>query len=223
MTERRYNDDEVAAIFARAAEAPPTLPAKGSGDDGLTLAQLQEIGREVGIDPDAVVRAARSLASRLPAAEPAERFLGLPIAVEHSVALDRRLTEQEWEHLVVELRRVFKARGTLRSHGSLREWTNGNLQALLEPTPSGHRLRLRTLRGASRASIAAGLAALGTSAAVAIATAVSGHLGDAVTGIAFLALVGAGMIASGALPLPGWSRLRRRQMEAIAANLPGTR
>jgi hypothetical protein len=216
MTERRYNDDEVAAIFAKAAEGQQT-PAGVPAEDGLTLSELQDIGREVGIAPEAVTRAARSLALYRPA--PTRRFLGFPLSVERTVTFSRRLTEGEWEQLVVQLRQVFNARGTLRTDGSFRQWTNGNLQALLEPTPTGQRLRLRTLNGAARSWISAGLVALGTSTAVAISLALGGHLANGTPGVVLLSTIGLGMLASGALRLPGWARLRRRQMEDIAAGL----
>ena len=56
MTERRYRDDEVRKIFKLAttqkAAEPRSLPAA----DGLTLSDIQSIGSEVGLDPDAVAR-----------------------------------------------------------------------------------------------------------------------------------------------------------------------
>jgi hypothetical protein len=119
----------------------------------------------------------------------------------------------------VELREVFHAKGTVRAYGSLREWTNGNLQALLEPTPTGHRLRLRTYNGMARTSIAGGLAAVGVTGALVISSAVAGQLGHALPGIGFLLLAGLGMVANGALRLPGWARLRGRQMDGITAGL----
>jgi hypothetical protein len=52
MAERRYSDEEVAAIFERASQPEhTTLPAAADGK-GLTLAALQDIGREVGISPE---------------------------------------------------------------------------------------------------------------------------------------------------------------------------
>ena len=217
MTDRRYNDKEMAAIFRAATEGLPGPRREVSREEGMTLADLQAIGREVGISPDAVAQAAQALdISRGPASR---TFLGLPIGVARTVNLNRRLTDAEWERLVVQLRDVFDARGTTRSDGSFRQWTNGNLQVLLEPTETGHRLRFRTVHGAARASIGAGVAALGASAAVALASAMSGHLADAGPGMAFFVAVGVGMIANGALRLPGWARLRRRQMEALAAQI----
>jgi hypothetical protein len=61
-----------------------------------------------------------------------------------------------------------------------------------------------------------GFFALGVAAVTAIATAVSGHVIAGMPGITFLFLAGGGMVANGALRLPRWARLRRRQMEALA-------
>jgi len=207
----------MAAIFRAAAEGLPSPQREVLPDEGLTLSELQDIGREVGISPAAVAQAAQALDIRQGAT--ARAFLGLPIGVARTVNLNRRLTDQEWEHLVVQLRDVFNARGATRSDGSLRQWTNGNLQVLLEPTSTGHRLRFRTLHGAARASIGAGLAALGVTATVAIATAVSGNLSDAMPGIGFLLAAGVAMILNGVLRIPRWARLRGRQMDALAAQI----
>jgi hypothetical protein len=215
MAERRYNDKEIAAIFRAAAEeGPPSSQREVARDEGLTLTELQAIGGEVGISSEAVAQAARAVDVRLGAAS--RTFLGLRIGVARTVNLNRRLTDEEWERLVVQLREVFNARGRTRSDGSLRQWTNGNLQVLLEPTETGHRLRFGTTHGAARAAIGAGLATLGVTAIVAISGAFWGTLGDAASGIALMAAAGLGMIASGALRLPRWARLRQQQMEALA-------
>jgi hypothetical protein len=217
MTDRRYDDDEVAEIFRKAAEGPQSLPRQAARNEGMTLAELQDIGREVGISPEAVEGAARSLELRPRGA--VRQFLGLPIGVGRTIALDRRLSEAEWERLVVELREVFHARGTVSSNGSFRQWTNGNLQALLEPMGNGHRLRLTTTRGASIFSLRVGVAMLGLGGIMSIAAAIAGNLNGSLPGIAILSLFGIGAIASGALPLPSWARLRARQMEEVTSQL----
>ena len=117
------------------------------------------------------------------------------------------------------MREVFNARGRTRSDGSLRQWTNGNLQVLLEPTETGHRLRFGTVHGAARAAIGAGFAVLGVSAIVAISSALGGYFGDTIPGMALMVFAGLGMITSGAVRLPRWARLRERQMEALAAKV----
>jgi hypothetical protein len=217
VTERRYSDSEIAAIFRAAAEGPQLPQREVPREEGLTLVELQAIGREVGIAPEAVAQAANGLDVRRDAQS--RRFLGLPIGVARTVNLNRRLSDEEWERLVVQLREVFNARGVTRTDGSLRQWTNGNLQVLLEPTETGHRLRFGTLHGGASAMIGAGLTALGVAGVVAIVTSINGTLGAALSGIGFIGLAGVGMIAGGALRLPKWARLRGRQMEAIATTV----
>ena len=219
MTDRRYNEAEVAAIFERAAEAQHASPLQLPSGEGMTLAQLLDIGREVGIAPDQLVQAAHAIER---GGRPTlRRFLGLPIGVGLSIDLDRKLSDEEWERVVVDLRETFDARGTLRHEGSLRQWTNGNLQALLEPTATGHRIRLRTIKGDARSLMIGGLAMLGAAAAAAIAAAAGGGAADGgmLASLGTLATMGVGMFGIGGFRLPGWARLRARQMEAVAARV----
>jgi len=57
-SERRYSDEQIAAIFKMASEEQKKLDRDGSAGVGLTLAELQEIGGETGISSEAVARAA---------------------------------------------------------------------------------------------------------------------------------------------------------------------
>ncbi|MGE0553291.1 MAG: hypothetical protein AB7R55_07660 [Gemmatimonadales bacterium] len=223
MSERRYSDEEVARIFEQATHVDQTANAGSTGrsvaptDQGMTLAQLMEIGREVGIAAVDITRAARAL--DLTAPQPTRRMLGFPIGVGRTVDLGRRMTEQEWERLVVELRDTFDARGSVLSDGSFRQWTNGNLQVLLEPTHTGHRLRMRTTNGQARSLLGGGLAALGVAFVVLLGLTLTGQAADAgkLMGVFFMGAIGAGLFAAGALRLPGWAKLRQRQMDALAA------
>jgi len=215
MADRRYNDDEIAEIFRKASEGPQGTSLQRAGEDGLTLAQLQDIGREVGIAPEAVDRAARSLHVRPRAGT--RKFLGLPLGVERTIDLGRRLTEEEWERLVVELREVFRARGTVSSSGSFRQWTNGNLQALVEPTATGHRLRLLTRKGNFPVSIVLGVGMLFMGVSALITAGGVGHVG-AMPDL-LMALFGAGYLGNATLRLPRWARLRAGQMEAITSRV----
>lgn len=219
MSERQYNDEEIAAIFEQAAKAEHTARPLPAETTGLTLAALQDIGREVGISPESISLAAKSLDQ---GGRPAQRtFLGLPIGVGRTVEFDRPIADADWERLVADLRTTFEARGTVRYDGPFRQWTNGNLQALVEPTPGGHRLRLQTVKSDSRAMMTGGILALGGAGATAIALAVTGGLANAGTGsgIAFLGLMGLGMFAAGALRVSGWARRRKAQFEDIIARL----
>ncbi len=219
MSDRRYTDEEAAAIFARASEMESEAPRALSGSQGLTLGELQAIGREAGIAPESVALAARGLdQSRQP---PTMRFLGLPLGVARTVTLDRRLTDEEWERLVVLLRDTFDARGTVRTDGAFRQWTNGNLQVLVEPAGGGQRIRMRTVKGAARGYLMGGLGLVGIASAVSLASVLTGTRGvaEVVAVVAPLFLIGGGLFGLGALRLPGWARLRRRQMEEVAGRL----
>jgi hypothetical protein len=215
MTERRYTEDEVAEIFKQATEAQQSALRPLAPGEGMTLADLQAIGEEVGVPPELVARAA----SALDAGDAARtrRFLGIPIGVGRTVHLGRFLTEDEWERLVIDLRRTFDARGTIRHEGTFHSWTNGNLQVLLEPTATGHQLRMRTFNGRSSRLAMLGVGALGIAAATALATwSAIGSRGD-LSGVLFIGLVGAVSLGMGVLPLPRWAQRRARQMEEVAA------
>ena len=61
--------------------------------------------------------------------------------------------------------------------------------------------------------------ALGATAIMALMSALGGYLSDSIPGMALMSAAGLAMIASGALRLPAWARLRGRQMEAIATKV----
>lgn len=214
MNERRYSRDEIDAIFARAATAPSAVERAGGG---LTLAELQEIGREVGISPGAVSRAALALDTRDESTT--RTLLGQPIAVAHVAGLGRTLTDEEWDRLVVTLRQTFHASGRVRAEGGLRQWSNGNLRVMLEPAAHGQQLRMQTMNGNARTLMLSGMAAIATSAIVAASSGLAGTFANVATGVALLGGIGIAMLAGGALRLPRWSERRREQMAGIARQL----
>lgn len=221
MTERRYTEEEVAAIFQRAAEPQASDRRLMPTSEGMTLAELQDIGRQVGIAPDVVARAALSLDRDDPA--PVRRFLGLPVGVGRTVELGRTLSDEEWERLVVDLRRTFDAKGVVSRDGTLRQWTNGNLHAYLEPGESGQRLRMRTFNESARLFMLGGLGYAGVGVVIALSAWLTGRLaGPRLTGVAVLTLIGGGLFAIGAARLPAWARRRLEQMQGLADRLLGT-
>lgn len=218
----RYSESEIAEIFERATATAAQEPAGRSplSGDGLTLGELQEIGREVGISSDLITHAALTLHDADPAALRTRKFLGTPIGVSRTVHLPRRLTNQEWARLVVDLRETFDARGRIGEEGPFRQWTNGNLQALLEPTESGERLRLGTLRTGAREALGMG-ATLLVLAPLALVLSLTRTLDDPglLTMIASLALAGGVLYGSNRIRLPKWAETRKLQMDGVAARL----
>jgi len=215
MTERHFNDEEVAAIFKSASENEHQgLPRLAEGK-GMTLTMLQEIGREAGMSPESIAYAARSLALALPTATTSETFLGLPIGVGQTVEIDHPLSNTDWERLVGDLRVTFNAQGLVQSDGQLRQWRNGNLRVVVEPTSHGQRIRIQTFKSNSRSMMILGTVGMGAAAATSAVLAAAGTLGHSMTGIAFMALMGAGSFAFGALQVPVWARRRKAQIAEV--------
>lgn len=219
MTDRRFNEAEVEAIFELASKSTETSQGRFAPSAGMTLAQLQDIGREAGIAPEQIARAA--MAVERGTKPPTRTFMGLPLGVERTIPLERPLSDDEWDRLVVDLRETFDAKGVVRREGSLRQWTNGNLQALHEPTASGYRLRLRTVKGGARERIVGGAAMLGAASmamAVAVLRGATGDVGMLVA-LSVLGTLGIAMSSVTALRLPSWARLRQQQMDDLALRI----
>ncbi len=219
MTDRRYSDEEIAAIFARATEVQQNPQARLSANEGMSLTELQAIGREAGIAPELVAQAARELEQ--PRAPAMPTFLGMPLGVARTVELGRIMSDAEWERLVVRLRETFDARGTLAVQGSLRQWTNGNLQVFLEPSGEGHRVRFRTIKGDARMLMTTGIAMLAVSGLLVFVASLTGsaEMSRAISATGGVAMMGAAFGASGAIRLPSWLKKRRAQMDQLANEL----
>ncbi|HET7632363.1 MAG TPA: hypothetical protein VFK16_08620 [Gemmatimonadaceae bacterium] len=218
MTERRYNEGEIAEIFRTATEATTPERTPLPPGQGMTLVELREIGREVGIAPELINRAAQALDGNGSISR--RKWLGLPVAVSHTVELGRTLDDAEWERLVANLRQTFDAKGALSHDGRLRQWTNGNLHVYLEPGEHGERLRMRTYKGDTPILVLMGgmFTVLGI---VIIAHAFARTAldpGDVIFGT-MMGATGLAVAAGTALRLPGWARRRLEQMQAVAARL----
>jgi len=149
------------------------------------------------------------------------RFLGLPLRVERNVKLRRPFSESEWDEVVADLREIFNAAGVLKEDGSLRQWSNGNLQVVLEVNAITQRIRLRTFKGNALVLIGAGLGICGAASVALIATLLNTATTDTrlVTILAFMVGVGATAVAVTALRLTPWARRRHEQMSEVAARV----
>ncbi|MEP7345976.1 MAG: hypothetical protein ABI877_11940 [Gemmatimonadaceae bacterium] len=129
---------------------------------------------------------------------------------------ERRVTDEEWDSIVVALRDTFHARGRIDRTGTIREWRNGNLAALLEPTANGHRLRLSTSKGDARLQLGFGTGALLAGAVTALQLLVGGASVNALGSSALMAAWGIAIIGRAAWMLPRWARTRESQMQSLA-------
>lgn len=221
MTERRYDEHEVAAIFERATARLMEGDRSGSNSSalttGLTLAELQRIGSEVGIPAQMIEESAAliEVGARPPAIT--KKQFGLPARVSGTFALPRDLTDREWEELVVVIRESFEAHGKISGEGSLRSWRNGALEIRLEPTSEGRRLHMQTRKddalalgtiGGLLGAVGIGFGVLGT---------VVGKPDLAIVMPALFGGMGAMMFGVGAITLPKWGRERIDQMNRVAS------
>ena len=223
MSERRYSDDDVKRIFELAASTEPTgheEPSAPRGDtqEGFTLAELQDIGREAGLEPARIAQAAAALRGQPRAVSlPRQTVWGMPVAVGRIVELPRAPTDREWEMLVGELRSTFQARGRARSDGGLREWVNGNLVVAVEPSETGYRLRLSTMKGNAMLLNIGGLGILAM-AFFTFASGGGGPIGNSSEALV-IALIGIVALVANYVRMPRWAETRERQMEYIAGRV----
>lgn len=214
--ERRYQEEEIREIFEAATTAHDSSPRALSPGQGLTLEELQEIGLEVGLASERIAEAASALDLR-GSTLPRRTHLGMPISVSRTVDLPRPPTDREWALLVAELRETFQAQGKIGSSGSLRQWTNGNLHAYVEPTETGHRLRLGTLKGNATEMNLMGIAGILLGLVILVASSLTGKLEEGLFLSALFGATGVAAMTSNVLRLPHWAREREEQMEYIAA------
>lgn len=152
MAERTYSEREIAAIIRRTAERQRLAPSRDDAS-GLTLAEIERVGREAGFDP-ALLRAA--------AAELDAGIL-LPESDTDRVSVGERwvnapLEPGVWEDAVAALRVRFGPTGawswsappsdTTRV-GAGQEWSHADssgLQSTVSVSPRGDRTRVRVVQ-----------------------------------------------------------------------------
>ena len=105
--ERRYTDDEVALILRRAAElGGETGPSRS---EGLSLAEIQQVAREVGIDPATVARAAAALPTRK--RDRLTAIFGGPLHYRLEATMPRRASDADLGRILQSIRRAAGRQG----------------------------------------------------------------------------------------------------------------
>ncbi|WP_412068413.1 hypothetical protein [Rubrivirga sp. IMCC43871] len=141
-----FSEDDARRIFARAAERQHAVQARG---EGLTLAELQAIGREAGLDPDHVAAAVAEM-HLLPDAEPV-LVSGVDVTPRRSRVLPVELSDEMWEQYVARLRRTFGTKGVPSQVGRIREWQSqpgSMLHVVAEPVTGGTRITIESSKAA---------------------------------------------------------------------------
>jgi len=217
--ERRYGEEEVRAILDLAVTGD-SLEGRSeeAGEHGFTLSEVQDIALEVGVAPQRVAEAARSIDFQSDVLS-SRRSLGMPVELGRVLDVHREVTEDEWGHVVAELRNAIGERGQVMSRGGIREWAAGTFHAFLQPTETGHRILLRVHKEGARLqnALGAGILSLGL---VLLAWIVSGTSPPVVEVSMLLSMaLGGGLLVSGLLSLPRWTRLREGQLEHVVSRI----
>lgn len=143
MTERRYSDEEMALILRQASRAPDSGTALAR-EGGITLPELKEIAREVGIDPGQVELAAARLESLRPG-KPVP-LLGTPVAPQFEREVPVEVREEHLGDLVTTIRRVMERRGITNAELGTFEWrardANGGRYVSIRPGEGSTSIRV---------------------------------------------------------------------------------
>lgn len=128
MQDRRYSEEEFRRILdeatsSGAVKVPSTeMIALSGSEDGLTLRDIQEIAREVLIDPEAVERAARNLPDPRLIRVPAERAGPFARTMRGELIIGRVLDDSAMRMLVLEAERALVRRGHIQRNADGVEW-----------------------------------------------------------------------------------------------------
>ena len=205
MTERRYDDEQVALILRRAAD---DTSAQGDQGRGLTLTDLKEIGSEAGIDPARIEAAATSLA-HLRDGPPEASFTGFPPTIQFEQVIPVRLEAEVLPQLLDIIRNQTSRQGIVTEVLGGFEWK-------ARSTMGGRYVSIRSEGDATRVRVLGnyrdGLLtmALGPGPLLAI----GGGLGAAALAATPLVVVPAVLAAWGSLALP-WRALFKREAKSL--------
>lgn len=195
--ERRYTDQEVAMVLHRATEIEERRPTASGPVTGLSLRELHEIAREVGLSAAVIDEAVASLQSGRPAR--AASLLGAALSSKTVRAVDGRLDPQGLNELIRVLEERIDTAGTVTEALGTVRWTSvarghkfdRTTQVTVSPSgeetriqvvnryPSGFRAILHGLPAMWGAMIGA---AIGASAGAGALLVMAGGLGAALAG-----------------------------------------
>ena len=111
---KRFTDREMKLIFERAGEAA----VAAESEQGHSLAEMQEIARQVGLDPADIAKAA----STLRAPETSNPILGAPVRFQASRTLPVKLTDERMTDIAVRIREATGLNGEWRDAPGGTEW-----------------------------------------------------------------------------------------------------
>lgn len=213
-SDRLFDEQEIGALLKRAAALQgaegPTPPA------GLTLAELEAVATEAGIDARYVHAALAEQATH----RPERRFylLGGPTSLHLERVVHGEVVEETWEEITAAARAAFRGIGTTSQAGATREWTQRGRRRQTQvsaTTRQGQtRLRVESQYPREAALFFAPMVALGIVLGFNVPLALGASPFDAF-GVALLTMVL--VLAAARSAFGTFSRSQRRQAERLLA------
>ena len=119
---RLYDEKEVGKLLERATQLQREDPVRTAASGGLSLAELEEISAEAGIDPRFLRRAAAELASGATKAEGWERITGERMTLVQEAVVPGELGEEGFERIVEAIQRTAQENGQPSLLGRTLTW-----------------------------------------------------------------------------------------------------
>ena len=154
MPERKYSPAELAAILRAAAEVQSEGFSTGDENAVYSLADIERVAAEVGIDPQnvkaALVRTqspSKSKWAKLNEFSILDNSTGLTV----TRTFNSKIDDFQWMEILGEFRKIFRGTGNSSSSGSTREWKNqlGAMEAHVFATEKDGSTRIQVLFGAT--------------------------------------------------------------------------
>jgi hypothetical protein len=120
---RRYTEEETALVLKRAAELQAHSPSTGDVRS-MTLTEIEQVGKEAGIEKALVRRAAKELQRPIQTGT-SSAFLGGPTSIRIERIVEGEVPESVYEFLVEEIRAQLGDMGNVSTLGRSLAWTTG--------------------------------------------------------------------------------------------------
>ncbi|MFT5144889.1 MAG: hypothetical protein ACI80V_001989 [Rhodothermales bacterium] len=148
---RNYNEREIGKLIQRATELHEA--SIGQSDRNLSLEEIEQLAAELGVPAEHLHTAALELDTR-PDKEEGFSLWGGPFVVDHDRAIPATMTEEQWGHVLLEIRRFMGKTGHDSKVGPAWEWfkyvgegeSGVNFESTrmtMEPGERGTTLRIR--------------------------------------------------------------------------------
>ena len=115
-----YNKDQISKIIAKASEIQ-TAREMNDEEQGLSENEIIEIAEEIGISRESVVQALQNLQDPKLTDQTYSLWEGTS-KIQHVDIVNGDFTEEQWEELVLEIRKITGGIGKIRRTGNTYEW-----------------------------------------------------------------------------------------------------